>query len=208
MGYCQPTWISDYNWSAMVDYRQSGPSGSAATGAGSGLLVWGRIGPDGIVLEPVFQVPAGSGAAAAPGPNRLELLARDGSVLRSVPFDAPLVGDLEGLPERQFAFVVSAGADPGAIAGLRVRAEGRSATRLTQPGGEPELALRRIDPERVSVRWNAAGYPMAMVRDARTGRVLSFARGGEITLWARSDDLDVSLSTGTQTIHRRERVLK
>ncbi len=208
MGYCQPTWISDYNWSAMVEYRQSGPSAVVGAGAGEGLLVWGRIGAGGIVLEPGFVVPLESGAAPAPGSDQLELLAADGSVLRTVSFGAPLVGDLPGSPERQFAFVVPAGPNPDAIAGLRVRSGGLVATRLTQPGGEPELAVRRVDADRVSVRWNVARYPMAMVRDAATGRVLSFARGGDATLWARTDDVDVTLSTGTRTIFRRERVLK
>ncbi len=208
MGYCQPTWISDYNWSAMVEYRQSGPSNTVSSGTGTGLLVWGRIGPDGVVLEPAFQVAIGSGDAPAPGPNQLELLASDGSVLRTVSFDAPEIGDLPGGPERQFAFVVAAGDNPDAIAGLRVRAGGRSATRQGQPGGEPELAVRRVDDERVSVRWNAVRYPMAMVRDGVSGRVLSFARGGDATLWARSDEVEVNLSTGTRTTRRRERVLK
>jgi hypothetical protein len=33
-----------------------------------------------------------------------------------------------------------------------------------------------------SLEWDAAAYPMVMVRDARSGEVLSFARGGRATV--------------------------
>ena len=44
MGYCSPAWVSDYNWNAMVTYRQGGPNNAPPSGGtGAGLLVWGRI---------------------------------------------------------------------------------------------------------------------------------------------------------------------
>jgi hypothetical protein len=208
MGYCQPTWISDYNWTAMVQYRQSGVEGTTAGVAGDGILVWGRITPDGIVLEPAFRVPLSTGNGPMPGPNQLDLLADDGTVLRTVAFDAAAVGDLPTGSERQFAFVVSGGPNLDAIAGLRVRANGRSATRLTQAGGDPEVTVSRADANRVAVRWNASRYPMVLVRDAASGRVLSFARGGTATLWSAAQNLDLQFSTGSRITNRRERVLR
>jgi hypothetical protein len=47
----------------------------------------------------------------------------------------------------------------------------------------------------VSLQWDAAAHPMVMVRDARTGEVLSFARGGSVTLPA-TGDLELVASDG------------
>lgn len=208
MGYCQPAWISDYTWTGMIEYRQSGPGTSAAGGLGDGLLVWGRITPDRIVLEPAFRVPASSATAPIPGDDRLDLLGSDGRVLGTVRFEAPAVADLPVGRERQFAFVVPAGAGLEAIAGLRVRAGSQTVTRFGLTGGDPEVALTRVDRERIAVRWNAARYPMVMVREAATGRVLSFARSGDATVWARTDEVSLQFSSGTRTISRRERVVR
>jgi hypothetical protein len=208
MGYCQPAWISDYNWTGMIEYRQAGPGTSVAAGRGDGLLVWGRITPDSIVLEPAFQVPISSITGPRPGPNRLDLLASDGTVLGTVGFDALEVADLPTGRERHFAFVVPAGAGQDAVAALRVRAGTQVATRRGLAGGDPEVALGSRDRERIAVRWNAARFPMVMIRDAATGRVLSFARGGEATIRARTDEVSLQFSTGTRTISRRERLVR
>jgi len=208
MGYCQPAWISDYNWTAMVQYRQSGFEGSPAGVAGEGLLIWGRITSEGIVLEPAFRVPVSVGSAPVPGTNQLDLLDQDGGLLRSVRFGSSEVGDLPGGAERQFAFVVPGGAGLDAVTALRVRAGGHSVTRSAQPAGDPEVTVTRVDPNRLSVRWNVNRYPMVLVRDGTTGRVLSFARGGNAVLWSTAQNVDLQFSSGSRTINRRERVLR
>lgn len=208
MSYCEPSWISDYNWTAMIQYRQSGFENSTAGMSGDGLLVWGRITPQGIVLEPAFRVPATAGNRPTPGTNQLDLLDGNGGVLRTIRFGAPEVGDLPGGPERQFAFVVPGGTDLDGVAGFRVRADGQSLTRMSQTGGDPDVAITRADQDRLSVRWNASRYPMVLVRDAVSGRVLSFARGGEAMLWSDAQNVDLQFSSGSRVINRRERVLK
>jgi len=208
MGYCEPSWISDYNWTAMIQYRQGGFEGSTSAMAGDGLLVWGRITPQGIVLEPAFRVPASAGTGPMPGSHQLELLGSDGSVLRTLRFGAAEIGDLPGGAEQQFAFVVPGGAGLDAVAGLRVRVDGQTATRLTQAGGDPEVSVTRADATRLTVRWNASRYPMVLVRDAASGQILSFARGGDATLWSTSQSVDLQFSSGSRTLNRRERVLK
>jgi hypothetical protein len=40
---------------------------------------------------------------------------------------------------------------------------------------------------------------MALIRDAATGQILSFARGGRATIWSRATDLDVTFSDGALT---------
>ena len=206
MGYCQPAWVSDYNWTAMVQYRQSGFEAPAQGAAADGLLIWGRITPGGVVLEPAFRVPASGGNAAAPGDNQLDLIGSNGTVLRSIRFGATPIS--ESGEERQFAFVVPGGVELDAVTALRVRAEGRSETRAALAGGDPEVSVARVDANRLSLRWNAGRYPMVLVRDGTTGRILSFARGGDVMLWSTGQNVDLQFSSGVRIVNRRERILK
>jgi hypothetical protein len=208
MGYCSPSWVSDYNWSAMVTYRQGGPNNAPpAAGSGSGLLVWGRITDAGVVLEPSFRVPL-SGRAPSPGAHRLELLASDGSLLQTVRFGADTVADLPGGAEVHFAFVIPLDATLDQnLAGLRVRAAGSVASRLALvASGDPAPLLTRPNARQVDVRWDAARYPMVMVRDAATGDILSFARGGSARLWTSGSDFVLQFSDGVKSVVRQRQL--
>lgn len=214
MSYCHPNWISDYNWSAMVAYRQAGPNNAPAAdaGGGSGLLVWGRITETGLVLEPAFSVTAAPDLAPRAGPNRLDLLAADGSLLRTVSFDADPVADLPGGAERHFAFVLPLDAQTSRdLGGIRVRSGGRVAEQASRAGAvpaDPVPNLSRPNGEQVEVRWDATRYPMVLVRDAATGLVLSFARGGVARVWSRGTSFDLLFSDGVRTVTRQGRVLR
>lgn len=211
MSYCSPAWVSDYNWSAMVTYRQGGPNNAPPRDqGGAGLLVWGRITDDGVVLEPAFRVAGPGGRAPTPGPNRLELLAADGSLLRIVGFAADTVADLPGGAERHFAFVIPFdSALERDLAGVRVRAAGRIASRLASVGtADPQPVLSRPNPRQVDLRWDAARYPMVMVRHAATGDIISFARGGSARLWSRNSRFELHFSDGVKSVVRQRQVLQ
>ena len=47
-----------------------------------------------------------------------------------------------------------------------------------------------------TITWNAARYPLVVVRDAKTGEILSFARGGSATVETAASDLELTLSDG------------
>ncbi|MGQ0704100.1 MAG: hypothetical protein ACT4PM_13290, partial [Gemmatimonadales bacterium] len=226
LGYCQPVWVSDYNWRAMVAYREGGPNNAPGGAIGAnranranganmasgddGLLVWGRIGPEGIALEPSFRVPFSTAAAPRPGPYQVELLRADGSMLGAARFEAPEIADLPGGPERHFAFVLPLGAEPEAVARVRVRMDGRT-VELRPPAAvapDPRPVVSRVGPDRISVRWDASRHPMVLVRDPATGRVLSFARNGDATVWSRATEIELQFSDGVRTTSRRERVLR
>jgi hypothetical protein len=216
MGYCHPNWISDYNWSAMVGYRQSSLLNLQAQGAtgDAGLLVWGRITPAGVVLEPAFKVAMGSDLTPRVGPNQLELLGADGATIRTVSFAATELAEQPGGggAEQHFAFVLPLDAQlEGALAGLRVSAGSRVASRTVAAvptPADPGQELTRPNGEQVQVRWDATRYPMVMVRDAMTHEVLSFARGGTARLWTRSGSFDLSYSDGVRTVARQGRVMQ
>jgi hypothetical protein len=48
----------------------------------------------------------------------------------------------------------------------------------------------------VSLAWNAARYPLVVVRNAHTGEILSFARNGVASIETPSRDLELTLSDG------------
>lgn len=212
MSYCGPNWVSDYNWSGMMAYRQGGPNNVPNDGgAGSGLLVWGRVTPAGIILEPAFQVSAAGTPPPRTGSNRLELLDADGSLLQRIPFETAEIPDLPGGPERHFGFVIPLSAGLQArLAGIRVLAEGRSALRSTGAAGgaDPAPVLSRPNPNQIDLSWDAARFPVVMVRDAASGQVLSFARGGAVRLWARGQEFELRFSDGVRTVSRQARVLR
>jgi hypothetical protein len=51
----------------------------------------------------------------------------------------------------------------------------------------------------VAVRWDAAAHPMIMVRDVRTGEVLSFARGGSVVVPADGSEVELVMSDGVRS---------
>ena len=95
MGYCDPTWISDYSFARAMGfrlYREAGVMGDVAAAAADEpiaddvrtLLLWGRVGDGKLVLDPAFMVDApvtlptedGPLPAGRPGPaGRAPLLA-------------------------------------------------------------------------------------------------------------------------------------
>ena len=47
--------------------------------------------------------------------------------------------------------------------------------------------------------WNAVSHPLVLVRDARTGEVLSFARGGDMVIKTPAKQLELTLSSGVSS---------
>lgn len=213
MGYCNPDWVSDYTWDGMVLYRQSNPSYGppSPSPAAEGLLVWGRVTARGVILEPAFRVEAPITPAAAAGAHRIEGRAAGGTLLFSRPIQVVSATDDRTGPESHFAAVLPlSAAIETSLAELRfVGPEGtasRGSAQAFGPGGPPPLprdpgpALARPNADQAELRWDAATYPMALVRDPTTGQVLSFARGGRALIWTRAAALDLTFSDGVRTV--------
>ena len=85
MGYCNPSWISDYTYRGVLDYRGSSRTALATASfeeegtavAQPSLLVWGRVTAAGeVVIEPAFRLvpaPAAEAVAEAAGNGRVRL---------------------------------------------------------------------------------------------------------------------------------------
>jgi len=217
MGYCSSDWVSDYTWNNIINYRQSNASYAPAAGpadAMTGLLVWGRITHDAITLEPALQVATPATLPSGSGAYRVEGLAADGAVLFSVPVEPQHTMTHRTEHEQHFATVVplTQGQDD-LVAEIRLVTPAGSVSRLSaeagkQPGRRPTLpdpAGRMRAPSGVQAlfEWDGASYPMAMVRDAATGEVLSFARGGTAAVWTTKRRFDVTFSDGVRSVVRR-----
>ncbi len=210
MGYCGNPWVSDYTYEGVMDFRQAAGSGASGGRARPALLVWGRIVGGRAVLEPAFHIVTRPALPSRPGPYAIVGTAGDGSRVFDLSFEAIEVADDER-GARQFAFAVP----------LDQSAAGRLETiRLAGPGiglasvARSPASLRAASPVRpsvtraangVAVRWDAAAHPMVMVRDAGSGQVLSFARGGEVVVPAGASGVDLVMSDGVGSRHERIR---
>jgi hypothetical protein len=172
-----------------------------------GLLVWGRIGPNGVVLEPSFEIDAPPSLPVSAGPYSVRGTDDAGGEIFNLSFDGVAVDHMPN--ERHFAFVVPLSASGRRPSVIQLTANGRVATRRsvapTAAGGASTAALVRATQAGGSqsrLEWDATSYPMALVRDAATGQVLSFAQGGQIDLVAAGRTLDVTLSDGVSSVRR------
>lgn len=225
MGYCGTQWVSDYTWSAVMNYR--GTAGAVAQYLGNAdqpaLMVWGRI-IDGVVtLEPSFRVVTRPVVAQRPGAYRLELRDKTGRAITGFSFDPDDIDHhdnaqtfnfavpLNTFAEVRLASVVVLGGANGPteqvarVAAARVMGDNTPApvmlstddnsTQVTSPA--PRL-VRSGQLQRVT--WDDAVWPVAMVRDAQTGQILSYLRKSGDAFVPSSNRARVVFSNGVKTV--------
>jgi len=200
MSYCHPYWVSDYTYEGVMSYRAGSPdvAGASSPAEEPVLLVWGRMRGGEMVLEPAFEITARAKVPAGSGAYRIEALDAGGARLFSYAFDAQEVADEPG-GARTFAFTIPLSRfDITRLAALELAGGGRT---VRVSGAAPAATgLRaRLNARRAELMWDHGRYPMALVRDARTGRILSFARGGFVRLGAPATDLVVTVSNGVRS---------
>jgi hypothetical protein len=216
MGYCSPRWVSDYTYRAVAAFRAR-EAGTAQAGHGPGLVIWGRITADGrVIIEPPIPV-ARTVEPPRPGPYRMEGMDAAGAVVLAADFAADAVSEgADG--ERHFAFTVPMD-DAGArrLASLRLRGGGvrgdlapsaatAAGVQAGQAAASPpaqQVRARAAAGRRVELRWDAAQHPLVVVRDGRTGQVLSLARGGRVDVVSDATELDLDVSDGVRSTRRR-----
>jgi hypothetical protein len=202
MGYCSSPWVSDYTYKGILNYREAhalAMSAAAMRKPEPSVLLWGRIGDGEVVLEPAFDVVAPARFPEKVGPHRLEALAEDGSVLLALAFDGESVD--HSTNQQHFAFVVPQSALRGKeIAALRLSARGRSAE-LRSRGSRDAAAVRvmRTRTTSADVTWSDSNIRGVLVRDARSGDILTFARSGRALVHNAGDSLDLVISDGVRS---------
>jgi len=218
MGYCANPWISDYNYVGAMDWRASNSTEAAVAGASASarpaLLVWGRVEHGQLVLEPAFSLVARPALPIESGPYRIDGTARDGRRLFSYAFAGEKPADADDPTARHFAFAIPMDeATQGELTSIRLSGPGASPTVMQAslaPGGV-SAAINALDATAVPsgtvrVQWGATAARMALIRDARTSEILSFARGGNAQIRTGAADLDVILSDGVRSTRREVRV--
>jgi hypothetical protein len=218
MSYCGPRWTSDYTYNAILAWRLADPlAQSSAAGAmvqavrsptdgTSGLLVWGRFDSHGAHLHPAFTLTSRPTLPEEAGPHQLRGVAADGTELFRIRFAGEALGHGTDPGERHFSYFVPL--SPVQIEAVeRIELTGPAGSAVQERrqriateagvGRTPTARTQRVSAGTVRVAWDdPSGYPMALIRDPDTGRILSFARGGEIHLRSARDRFEVLLSDG------------
>jgi hypothetical protein len=210
MGYCSNAWISDYNYTAVMDFRGTALDVGREASVKPSVLVWGRIGDGQATLEPAFQVVTRPTRPRRGGAYTVSGFSQDGSRLFEFPFDAAQVAD-DRRGSRQFALAVPLDESAAArLASIRVSGPGAIATAssrsaLTSPASGPAALSLKPAGQGALLEWDAATHPMVLVRDPVTGQVLSFARGGRTEIRTTRRELDVVISDGVRSRTARVR---
>jgi hypothetical protein len=212
MGYCSNNWISDYNYNAVMNYRIANPlilasSTFPGTGSARGLLVWGRVHRGQLVLEPAFEVDAPASLPRATGPHRLQAFGPLGETLIDLAFAGERPADAADSTEMHFAFVVPRsllrGLEPSR---LRLSSGGRVTERRSTSSAVQAAGARAEGSRSVRVEWSDPGVRAVLVRDARTGEILSFARQSDAVVMTSSRDLELTVSDGVRSARSRLQV--
>src|SRR5579871_93186 len=217
MGYCSNQWISDYVYKSVLSFRASSSFDVQPDAASSaaivqnpadpkeGLLVWGRIEKGKMILEPAFRV-AATGAAIADGPYTWEAKNAAGQVLSRVPFQMYEVADLPNDEPKHFAFVVPL--ESAVIDSLDSMYVMKGSTELafqkSKSAAQLQSAMQvfrvaNLPNRQAEIHWDALAHPVAMLRDAKTGEVRGFLRGGDATIEDLPDNVELQLSDGVKS---------
>jgi hypothetical protein len=164
MGYCDPQWISDYTYKALLAYDQSQRAvESAAVQSERVLLTSGRIDPatGQVTFRPAYVLDSPDGAQLPdPGDYALELLDANGEVISAHPF-APARATADPLGEIAFeitGFHLTLPYVEG-IASIRVRRGDAILGKLEASTHAPSLeaGVSALDANSRSVRVNWSG---------------------------------------------------
>jgi hypothetical protein len=209
MGYCSNQWISDYGYLLELNYRQSSaigappPSPAGAVSLGEGLLIWGRIEDGQMILEPAFRV-SSQNQSSEPGPYTWEAHDGIGRVVASGTFAAQEISDLPDRHVQLFSFIAPL---PAAVLpqvqSVHVKSGGQE---LAQRGFsvqavnlESSLRVNETPDHGLQIEWDSDPYPVLMLRDAKTGEVRGFARGGNAQVEDAPREIEIEVPDAVRT---------
>ncbi|MDR0787031.1 MAG: M66 family metalloprotease [Gemmatimonadota bacterium] len=201
MTYCDPAWISDYSYEKVFSFRNANDWGkNGLSPVEDALLIWGGVSNGMLNLEPSFRLEMIPTLPSGTGSYEIRGLDENGRTLFASRFEPE---GMDHSDARGFAF---------AIPDRWARIDSLATIVLTGPEGEVRRSRAELAPPSVQrvdqagsgqgeVVWDASRSPVALVTDAQTGRVISFARGGRISAPGRI--VDVITSDGVRSTRRR-----
>jgi hypothetical protein len=207
MSYCNPEWISDYNFRKLVEWRRQSVMGAppmTESAREPGLLVWGGVRGSSVELQPAFPVSAAPLLPVEGGPYRLLGFDDSGAEVFRLDFEPGTQVDGEDGAERHFAFVVPV--PPGVrVARLDLRTPLGSASRESRfpevPALAPAGALPAVlsgAPGSETLQWSPTEFPLAIMRDKASGEITGFDRSGRLELRTLGENVEVMLSDGVR----------
>lgn len=177
MTYCDPAWISDYNYEKVVDWRVlTEVTADPPAPAEDVVLVHAIVRDGGIRLSPA--IPVHTSPTALPGTGRYTLtgLTADGGTLFTLQFEPDPIDHGGAIYSAAIPVAV---AQPDRLATLRVTGPEGVAKRQRAPGGvSPTVVVEDGGGTGAVLRWDVATYPMAVIRDRATGQIVAMPRGG------------------------------
>ncbi len=209
MGYCDNEWISDYTYNAVMQYRSTEASTMASLrqAVQPTLVVWGRFVNGQPVLEPAFQATTRPSLPRRAGPYHIEARTGDGAKVFALDFSPIEIAD-DPQGGEHFAFAVPVTPEQNTrISHLRLTGVGGTAELSREGDAATDVEVRRVGAGRVSLRWDSKRAPMVVVRDPRTGQILSFARGGRTEVVTDAPEVSLGVSDQVQTREKRVRVM-
>jgi hypothetical protein len=223
MTYCDPVWISDYNYEKVIAYRDTSAYAAGSVGddprtpaSADGervLLVRGGVLDGRLRLEPALEW---TGPVALPdreGRYTLEGLDRQGRAVFTLALEPRPLDHAAG--GAQFLVAVPVRWADGSLERLRLTGPEGVVERARSPGpaaAAPQVRVEPVAPGRfaaasAAARWDATRYPLAVVRDRRTGSIRAMSRTGEVAIpGADPDRFAILLSDGVAT--RAARVVR
>ncbi len=179
-GYCgSPPWIGDYTYEAVLDFRRREAQLRPAQGSPQpSLIVWGRVEGDSLILEPSFRAHVRPSLPTTPGSYRIEGVDERGGPAFDLRFaPSPIADGSEGAAAFAFAVPLE---ESRALSRIRLTDGARSAEMRAPPTERsPRVVAESVGGDDVRLLWDGERYPMLVVRDPASGRVIQFARGGE-----------------------------
>ncbi|MDE2879404.1 hypothetical protein [Candidatus Palauibacter soopunensis] len=176
MTYCEPRWVSGYNFTNMLNFRLNRAGGAADGGAAApakSLLLWGGVDEENnLFLDPAMVIDAPAVLPRAGGAYRLTGLTADDRELFALSFDMPTVADGDG--RASFAFALP-----------------------TEPAWSDVLArITLFGPEGSTTLDGESDRPVAILLDPVAGRVRGILRhSGEAAL-AEAAAADLARAAG------------
>ena len=171
MTYCDPRWISGYNFTNMLNHRvaRAGEAAASSRRPTKSLLLWGGVDGEGnLFLDPALVVDAPAVLPSSGGAYRLAGLAADGRELFSLNFDMPVLADVE----RRSSFVYALPVDLSWAGTLE---------RITLSGPEGFTTLDRESDRSVTILLDpVARRVRGILRDTGRAAMLPAAAGLEV----------------------------
>jgi len=211
MSYCHPQWISDYTYKGVYNWRVGHPTAADVVSADFQpcIIVWGHIINGSVELEPSFEALTHPSLPARSGAYAVRALDATGAQLFALSFDGDSIADAPSAG-RSFAYAIPLKRATRPIASMvlagphgSARRESASAASSAIAGGRALGDANATTTRRVgggaAIAWNAQRYPLVVVRDAKTGEILSLARGGATTVETAASDLELTLSDGVSS---------